>query len=511
MIWMAGPPPAPATGESWPDLLLFFSFYAALVLLLGLWSRWLARGVATENFNRSLRRFNQVMFGAKLMVPAWFTVGVWELGWGVLVADWGQTLYRSVAGLLIGTAPAFAAWMGLWWSQYPAERALREQNLLLDFDSDLPLYQPPTFGVYFLSKLRLEVLFTLLPVAMIVLVRDGLAFLAVEFFTTPSNPEVPTPVEMTSLVLSAAIVFVFAPVLLRRILKTRTMPDSPLRQRLEHLCQRAGVKYRQLLIWDTHHHVGNAAVMGVVPQLRYVLMSDVLIERMEDEEIEAVFAHELGHIVHHHMTWYAIFFLVLTLGAYAACSLLNPYVQQLSTSSATGLALVGGMASFLLLFGALSRRCERQADVFAARTMERLNADVPLASEAIVVARQLVTVGAGPLIAPTEINQTPVGRHGAKLFASALRRVATINNIPITPRGKARPGLFNRIAHWSDGVIEFANNWLHGSIPSRMQYLQDLSADPRYTGHFDRSMFWLYCSLLLALFTSVVFSVLQTL
>ena len=83
-------------------------------------------------------------------------------------------MYRSVVGMLIGTMPAFATWMGLWWSQYPAERALREQNLLVELDNESPLYQPPRFRSYFFSNFRLQVLFTLLPVALIVLVRDGL-------------------------------------------------------------------------------------------------------------------------------------------------------------------------------------------------------------------------------------------------------------------------------------------------------------------------------------------------
>ncbi len=69
----------------------------------------------------------------------------------------------------------------------------------------------------------------------------------------------------------------------------------------------------------------------------------------------------------------------------------------------------------------------------------------------------------------------------------------------------------NRLAGWTDALIEIAGNWLHGSIAGRMQYVQELGADPRRTLHFDRTMFWLYCSLLLALFTSVMFSVLQTL
>ena len=95
-----------------------------------------------------------------------------------------------------------------------------------------------------------------------------------------------------------------------------------------------------------------------------------------------------------------------------------------------------------------------------------------------------------------------MGRYGASVFTSALRRVASINNIPITPIAAPLPGFRNRVAHYIEGLMDLANNWLHGSIAGRMQYLQNLSADPRLTSHFDRTMFWLYCSLLFTLFWS---------
>ena len=41
-----------------------------------------------------------------------------------------------------------------------------------------------------------------------------------------------------------------------------------------------------------------------LPHVRYILLSDLLLERMDDEQIEAVFAHEVGHVVHRHMAWY---------------------------------------------------------------------------------------------------------------------------------------------------------------------------------------------------------------
>jgi hypothetical protein len=113
---MAGPP-GPSSDEQMRDfgwqLALFFSFYILLVLMLGLWSRVLARRVESGNFHRSVRLFNQVMFGARIMIPVWFTVGVWGLGWGgALMNLLGVNVYRSAAGMLLGTMPAFVAISG---------------------------------------------------------------------------------------------------------------------------------------------------------------------------------------------------------------------------------------------------------------------------------------------------------------------------------------------------------------------------------------------------------------
>jgi len=520
-IWMAVPPPVQSHAELLPNLLVFFSLYLAMILVLGLWSRTLARQVAADNFHRSLRRFNHVMFAARLMVPIWFMLGVWVLGWGTIVLQWGAriaegsqvkdpmafglSIYRSAPGLLLGTFPAFAAWMGLWWSQYPAERALREQNLLIELDNDLPLYQPLSFRRYFLSNFRLQVLFTLLPVVMIVLVRDALIWVGTWTFGPVVSSDMDRNIEFGSMLLAAATVFLFAPVLLRRILNTSPMPDSPLRRRLDAMCVRAGIRYRRILVWNTHNHVGNAAVMGVLPALRYVLLSDVLLERMSDEQIEAVFAHELGHIVHRHMTWYAIFFVMLIFATWSVEILLDQSNHAAAASNVVG-GVVGGffIAAFFLLFGALSRRCERQADVYAARTIELLKADEPLASQGLFVARQLVIVGAGHFIPPRSARRMAVGRHGAGIFASALRRVALINNIPVTPPSRSATGLWNKVTHYADGIVELCNNWLHGSIAGRMQYLQELSADPGLTRRFDQTMYRLFCGLLVAFLTSAI-------
>jgi STE24 endopeptidase len=198
--------------------------------------------------------------------------------------------------------------------------------------------------------------------------------------------------------------------------------------------------------------MGNAAVMGVIPFVRYILLSDLLLQTMTDEQIEAVFAHELGHVVHRHLTWSGVFVAVLLLAMTGPGSWVGDHLgSHIPSWMADVLPTVEMLAGMLILFGVITRFFERQADVYAARTMEWNKAP--------------------------ELGNTPadhvVGEHGAKLFGSALHRVAVINNIPISSR-----------------------NLTHGSIADRIQYLRELSMDPSRTGRFDRFMMGLYVTLI---------------
>jgi len=210
------------------------------------------------------------------------------------------------------------------------------------------------------------------------------------------------------------------------------------------------LRYRDILLWQTDNNMGNAAVMGLVPLVRYILLSDLLLESMTDEQIEAVFAHEVGHIVHRHMAWYVVLIVILMLGMSLAEILLQPRLSHLPFHLNFDVVLnVAGFAIFISVFGFLSRRFERQADVYAARTIEHHAALNP---------------------------SNHVGPHGATVFASALHRVAVVNNIPIRAR-----------------------NFTHGSIAARMNYLQEIANDPKRTGAFDRVMIATYTLLIVAL------------
>lgn len=486
VIWMTWRQSAAVPNEpiDWGALSTFIAGFIALVLLMGLWSRLIARHIHGQNLYKSLARFNRSMFVSRLLIPIWLAAGLYTLGWGNIVLTLlgrAGDLSINTPGAILGTLPALAAWVSLWWSQYPADRALREQSVLAQLERDLPIYAPPPFVSYFTANLRLQLLFTVVPVLLLLLAHDVVTLTILRPLRLSSDN---SPMLALALMLTAAgLIYIIAPEVLRHILQTNPLKDSPLRRRLEALCRKHNLKYRDILLWQTNASMGNAAVMGVIPRFRYILLSDLLLETMSDAQIEAVFAHELGHIVHRHMWWYLVFILIFLFtvagpGEWIADLMSLPWIASgVMELFWTGVS-VGG---FLLTFGYISRRFERQADVFAARTIQSQSDHATAAAPPAAVS---------PSIAPSDSTPTPaaanpVGPLGTSIFSSALYRVAAINNIPAS-----------------------APSWCHGSIRSRMDYLGALSQDAASTARFDLFMKRLYLVLILALAITATWTIL---
>jgi STE24 endopeptidase len=515
LLWMSWTPQAASPVR--PDLRFgipaFLGGYLLLVAGVRVWCERFIRRVTRQHLDRHLRMFGRFSLALRFVVPVWFAVGLFVLGWGEFVHQLAEHWKPfQLPGVLLGTLPAFAAWAALWWAHYPADRCLREQSLLDDLEADLPVHAPPSFLAYFVSNLRLQLLFTAAPVLAIILMRDVLSFVVAAWRGPGALRS--EAVDFGTMLLSTALVFVLAPELLRRVLHTQPLPDSPLRRRLEALCKRVGMRYRDILLWQTQNNMGNAAVMGIAPPLRYILLSDLLLERMDDDQIEAVFAHEVGHVVHRHMAWYVVVILVFMLALLSVARFIPKDAHLLSDLPqplVDVLSMVGIAAVFLVYFGFLSRRFERQADVYAARMIEK-NARDRAAAGPQVSPQQLAPLGVQPLVPDLSgAGPSHVGEYGATVFASALHSVAVMNNMPVMPRRRPRRGFFRRMGHTVDGMVESLHNWLHGSIHHRMQYLRRLSADPAATTRFDRFMIGLYCALLFALFASAAFVVASSL
>jgi STE24 endopeptidase len=231
--------------------------------------------------------------------------------------------------------------------------------------------------------------------------------------------------------------------------------------------------------------VVNAAVMGLVRPVRYILLSDGLIEMMDDQKIEAVFGHEAGHVKKRHIEFYllfAIFSMLLVGGVFEVVqyasgrwpafwpqgALLRDYMQV------AVMALI--VIVWALGFGPVSRRFEWQADLFGCRSvtppLERCNQPCFLHGTAVpapltVSTEQLGSTALLP-VAPFSgrgAAPEPVCATAAGVLADTLHRIAVLNGIPIEAR-----------------------SWRHSSIGNRMRLLQQYARDPGASARLETAV-----------------------
>lgn len=470
------------------------AFYILLVLFLRVWSNLIVR---KSGDSVSLVAYNRALMLSRWLIPCWFTIGIYFLHWGSIVASWlpwlyqwpNQKIHLTVPQALMGTLPPIAAWVGLWWAQFPVDHMFREHYIFDDVAADQHIHAPPTLMQTIWANFRLQILFMLIPVMFLHTLYDlAISIMQLAGIAFTDNSELLIAVCVT--IPGFLAVLMLGPIFLTWILGTERLDDSPLRTKLEGLFKSAKIGYREILLWKTNYTMGNAAVMGLIPNARYVLLSDLLMESMSDEHIEAVFAHEVGHVVHKHLWWYLLFAAIAMLfmagpGDQLLNLLRDWYVNTRNNSSDSWdfieglISTVVFFSAFILAFGYLSPAFERQADVYAARTIQKDFTVRKSSENPILEYASASTNSATPILITSpqhnaaEINyDTPenhVGEYGAGVFTGALHQVAIINHIPIKQR-----------------------NLSHGSIDYRIRALIAMSADADHTARFDRRMRRLY-------------------
>jgi Zn-dependent protease with chaperone function len=157
---------------------------------------------------------------------------------------------------------------------------------------------------------------------------------------------------------------VYLPVLLQASWRTHDLPPGALRSSFEEISRTARFTARRVLVWETGQLMANAAIVGLLPSRRIVILSDALLTQLDEDELRAVYAHEMGHSYHNHVP----VFLAWAVGVFLVADL------SLRAYGPTGeMASLGIMVMFLggwgLIFGWMSRRFELQADLFAMRTL----------------------------------------------------------------------------------------------------------------------------------------------
>lgn len=458
---------------------------ALAVALVGLHAFWVSRRVCwplnRDPFQRDdlLANYDRGRFVHQLLQFGLFGLALGVLGWGWAVRELWASNGKPLPGLeLLILAPFLVGQILTWAFFYDADRAAHKAaHRLLELD---PFGQawlesgtavPTPFGgrwAYVTFQLRQKFALVFIPVLLLV------GHQAVGRMFPAAWTHAPL---LTNTLSIAALtgVFVGMPLLIRFALGLRPLPAGPLRDRLTASARRLGFTCSDVLLWNTRSGMANAMVVGLVPWLRYVVFTDRLIEEFSEDEIEAVFGHEIGHIRHQHMLCYLVFLLLSMVGlglvtnhyllpllAEAAQSLAE-WLPWLPPSLGARLAPDGDLsvvpllpvllAYIFVVFGYLSRRCERQADVFGCRAVSCQN----LACEGH---------GAEPRLSPRGrgLCQTGIGT-----FIRALEKVALVNGI-----SRDRPG--------------FLQSWQHSTIAKRVAFLHRVLADPRVEAAFQRRL-----------------------
>ncbi|EKD36070.1 MAG: hypothetical protein ACD_75C01650G0001 [uncultured bacterium] len=177
-------------------------------------------------------------------------------------------------------------------------------------------------------------------------------------------------------------VVLFFPPLVRRLWACKKLPDGYLKSRLDAFCETQNFT-ADFYLWPLFEgRMMTAAVMGVIPGLRYILLTPALIETMSQEELEAVIAHEIGHVKKYHLILYICIIAGFSLLAgvlaepmiYLLLSL--DFVNRLVLASGTSVdamltvvvtvpLLLFMLIYFRFIFGYFIRNFERQADLFS--------------------------------------------------------------------------------------------------------------------------------------------------
>jgi len=106
------------------------------------------------------------------------------------------------------------------------------------------------------------------------------------------------------------VISIFGPVLIKNMWKCERLGPGPARTRIENLCRTAGLAYADILQWNLFGgSMITAGVMGLIGRLRYILVTPALLNTLNDEELDAVLMHEIGHVQRYHMIFYLVFFI----------------------------------------------------------------------------------------------------------------------------------------------------------------------------------------------------------
>ena len=177
-------------------------------------------------------------------------------------------------------------------------------------------------------------------------------------------------------------VVIIGPAMIQKFWRCKPLESGYVRSRIEKLCRRAGLEYSNILYWPIFGgRMITAGIMGLIKKFRYILITKALVRHLEPEEMDAVIAHEIGHIKRKHLHFYLVFFIGYIFVSYTIFDLLiyfiiytDPVYRLISSSGINHDTIISAVFSLIIIiiffiyfryiFGYFMRNFERQADTY---------------------------------------------------------------------------------------------------------------------------------------------------
>lgn len=410
---------------------------------------------------------------------------------GVLVVGWADAVRGSlpvVPGLaeVVMLLPLFAGLIGTWLINYPIEERWFAAMLSRRMDDGTPVHSLPSRLTFAVGKFRHGVMLLALPMLLIMAWSGLIDQLSGRFIQ-------PWWVWQAARLSGVLLVIVCMPLILRVVWDTIPLEFGDLRHRLLGMCARHGIGVSNLLLWRTHGAMANGAVLGIIKPVRYILLTDRLLEMMAIREVEAVMAHEIAHIKHRHLLFLSMSSVgsILTIGTLAGWTIESLHGEF--TLRDELILTVFILIMLACVFGFVSRRFEWQADAFAVRHLA-IDAAERGTGETGIISANAATTMIDALQSVADLNGILPDqcsfRHGSiSTRQDRLRQLigVSINALPID-RTAARLKIFAVVIlcvgvglAWVD--VQRLNREQSGNQPWRSSTIQTIPADFSLISH----------------------------
>lgn len=364
LIYSTYQPPEPPNLDPVETLALFFGLIAGFALLTRQQFRRIQRRIDRERFARLEHRLNATLTRQSVIAIGVFAVDIYGLNLTAYFVD--APLFSLVPTLqaLVFLALFIVYLVIVWYCAYEPYRRLYGA--------------PLSRREYINSNISMSV-----PVLLPWLVLSGVSDLIYLLpFSGPKRFLGTTQGQIVYFLFFLFVIAIFGPEIIRRFWQCKPLDIPELRDRIARLCRRAELEYADVLYWPIFGgRMITAGVMGLVRHFRYILVTRGLLDFLDPPEIDAVIAHEIGHIKKKHLLFYLFFFAGYMMLSYASFDLIVLgliYVDPLyRLTNAIGIhqsTVISAVFSLVLIslfliyfryiFGYFMRNFERQADIY---------------------------------------------------------------------------------------------------------------------------------------------------